>query len=340
MEKHTNYTVHTTILEKANIDVLVQSIFSIKPSHFMNNPDATAERFKRALERLKEDQSEFFVISISNQSETELQGWVLLHIEGKATAKINPWFLKGHPIVPDSPEGKNMAISLFEYCIEFVSKRKITRIELMYPGKMNQNGEIDDYFASLYESVNFKKIQDLIHMRQEIQSKNYVDLELPKKFTLKSLNSISIDEFFDIFCRIFETGQDQSFLDLNSNSERRDYFDSHLSEDNSFDDKSSLILLHNKEIIGFAFVRHTHGTNNGNLWSFGIDHNFRGRGLGKMLLGIVLNTLKNQGMQSMSLNVDYSNIAAYNLYKKMGFAEDWISIARSWKTEFDYSKEK
>ena len=84
-------------------------------------------------------------------------------------------------------------------------------------------------------------------------------------------------------------------------------------------------------IIGFSLVRNTHGIDNGHLWVFGIDHKFRQRGLGKMLIAVIINALKISEKTSMSLNVDYNNTAAYNLYKKMGFMNRWVLISRSWK---------
>ena len=112
--------------------------------------------------------------------------------------------------------------------------------------------------------------------------------------------------------------------------ERKEYFDSHLSPDDT-NDEASLILLHEQKIIGLALVRNTHGRDNSHLWLFGIDHNYRRRGIGKMLITTIIDIIRNQGIKSMSLNVDYNNTGAYNLYKRMEFVEDWVMIARSWK---------
>lgn len=52
-----------------------------------------------------------------------------------------------------------------------------------------------------------------------------------------------------------------------------------------------------------------------------VDKDFRGQGLGKELLKIILAQAKKMGLKIVELNLFSDNIAAINLYKKMGFNE-------------------
>lgn len=60
-------------------------------------------------------------------------------------------------------------------------------------------------------------------------------------------------------------------------------------------------------------------TNTGFIFHFGIHPSFRKRGLGKYLMDVTLEELKNQGCQRAKLDVLAKDIDAINLYRKCGF---------------------
>ena len=55
------------------------------------------------------------------------------------------------------------------------------------------------------------------------------------------------------------------------------------------------------------------------IYSFYTDNKFRNRGIGKLLLGKVLDGLRNDFFKMVQLTVDPDNIAAARLYRSFGF---------------------
>jgi len=57
----------------------------------------------------------------------------------------------------------------------------------------------------------------------------------------------------------------------------------------------------------------------GRIYMLGVDPDYRGRGLGRQLLLVGLSYLRSKGLRLVELTVDRENIAAYTLYKSVGF---------------------
>ncbi len=55
------------------------------------------------------------------------------------------------------------------------------------------------------------------------------------------------------------------------------------------------------------------------IMTFAIDKNYRGKGLGERLIRFCEEKLKEEGVSLLELDVRKSNLAAINLYKKLGF---------------------
>ena len=59
---------------------------------------------------------------------------------------------------------------------------------------------------------------------------------------------------------------------------------------------------------------------------FGVDPDYRSRGLGKKALLAGLSYLKSKGVRIVELNVDSENEVAYALYRSVGFKPWTISL--------------
>jgi len=77
------------------------------------------------------------------------------------------------------------------------------------------------------------------------------------------------------------------------------------------------VAIHEDKLIGYAgmwlFSGEAHVT------TIAVHPDFRGRGLGKMLMNTLIDYAKKQGADTMVLEVRPSNIPALNLYKGLGF---------------------
>ncbi len=56
------------------------------------------------------------------------------------------------------------------------------------------------------------------------------------------------------------------------------------------------------------------------IFGFGVSPKYQGRGFGKEILKLMVNDLRNQGLENITIEVDSSNENAFKLYKKSGFA--------------------
>jgi ribosomal protein S18 acetylase RimI-like enzyme len=105
---------------------------------------------------------------------------------------------------------------------------------------------------------------------------------------------------------------------------------SQLSFDDEYEDAKSMITkafesesrtqyiaILNEQPIGLGGVYLEDGEVS--LFGLGISPNFQGKGFGKELLHLIIEELKHQGIQNITLEVDSNNQTAFQLYRKYGF---------------------
>jgi len=71
------------------------------------------------------------------------------------------------------------------------------------------------------------------------------------------------------------------------------------------------------EIIGFAVVHYVHPQ--AHILNVAVAQEFRSLGVGRRLLGFIIETLRGKECETLSLEVRRSNSAAQNLYASIGF---------------------
>ena len=76
------------------------------------------------------------------------------------------------------------------------------------------------------------------------------------------------------------------------------------------------------EVVGCAGL--TNSCNEGNIDNVVVAERFRGQGVGRKLLEVLLAEAEAQGMEAFTLEVRVSNAAAIHLYEKMGFVSEGI----------------
>ncbi|MNM62972.1 ribosomal-protein-alanine N-acetyltransferase [compost metagenome] len=110
-----------------------------------------------------------------------------------------------------------------------------------------------------------------------------------------------------------------------SEEEAKGYIMKSLKADNRIQYK----VTYKKECIGLAgvYIEETEAT----IFGFGILPEYRGIGLGKQVLKLILIELRHKNVDEILIDVDSNNEVAFELYKKMGFD---IEVA------FDYYRRK
>lgn len=76
-------------------------------------------------------------------------------------------------------------------------------------------------------------------------------------------------------------------------------------------------ITENQKIIAYVIMRVIN--DEAEILNIAVDKHFRRKGYGKLLLQQLLELLKQKHMQKIFLEVRVSNVAAINLYEKLGF---------------------
>lgn len=78
----------------------------------------------------------------------------------------------------------------------------------------------------------------------------------------------------------------------------------------------------NKQIIGYISIRKT--IPNAEILNFLVDNNYQRQGIGQSLLSFVLEYLKRENIEQVTLEVRKSNEKARKFYQKNGFTKAFI----------------
>ena len=98
--------------------------------------------------------------------------------------------------------------------------------------------------------------------------------------------------------------------------------DSFLREINEND--VALYLVAKIENVAVGYIGVWRIQNEGHITNVAVHSNFRGMGIGNMLVSELLSLCEKEGIDAFTLEVRKSNIVAQNLYKKFQFVEEGI----------------
>lgn len=100
------------------------------------------------------------------------------------------------------------------------------------------------------------------------------------------------------------------------------WWDERDSPDSGYDPALWLLAEAGEALAGFALGRVLPGGNEGYVSQLGVSPAYRGRGLGRVLLGSLLAAFSGRGLRSASLDVDVDNTtSALALYRQAGMTE-------------------
>lgn len=78
----------------------------------------------------------------------------------------------------------------------------------------------------------------------------------------------------------------------------------------------------NSAVVGYVISRMVNTS--GHVLAIAVDPKHRNRGIGRALMNVVIEKLREFGLEDIYLEVRISNTAAINFYKKLGFEEKGI----------------
>lgn len=267
-------------------------------------PDAIADRFQNFL-------SQNPTKIVTAHAGERLIGCLFLYIRSATLLEMNPGqILGGHPVVAPELDKWAVADCLFQEAIAWANQEDFEKIELITP--------IDDdetIFHSLYEQHKFNIEISYVEMLCRLSEQSLPTPSHPAGFVVKPITHVSKDALFQCYYNAFSSG-DASFFFAQSESERREYFDS-LGYEATIVEPTSLTLMENQQLIGFSFVL-PYGDANCHISCMCIEPEFRRKGLGEFMLHTIMQKAPQQGYQTITLGTDTS-MAAFKLYEKNGF---------------------
>ena len=251
-----------------------------------------------------------------------LQGWAGVFNWTDSQA----YFLSWHPLViPPDPE---ISRQLVRACIDYTVSSGRDRMEVFL---MNLTPEYRDYAAqcgTIYQAAGMVRGYEWRFMEVDLRQLDFAIRDVSDTVTLCSLTEVPNDALWSSYDAAFSHGGDRRYAQQ-SETQRRENFESFFSRQVPFDPDASLVLFDDETIVGFVKIdiveegTYVHGV--------GIAPAYRRQGLAKYVLGTSLRRAAANDHKKMILEVDSENQAAIGLYQSLGFKTVKGSVSYIWE---------
>lgn len=313
--------IHVNEWEKVQLDKIARLIFDSRLE--------TLGEINTVVIRLKSLRMELSpnpVYIIQAVEKEKLVGWLMLHLMNGSTVELNPGsLLKGHPVISTEMNFHKISSRLIEEAINWTKKEKFKKIDLTIPIEEEEAKNRD--FLDLYGTYGFKKTY--FCMQCELFEQKIDQVMIPEDFEIKQLKMLNHEDIYRCYYDAFNTGQSPFFFEQ-SETEKRDYFDTLLTEI-TLNEEASLAILKGNQLVGFTLVAPIFGETNKHLNCICIHPDFRKKGLGRNLLAATMKKIVKQGNRTMTLYTDVFNTRGIDLYQKNGFKEGGGTITYLWE---------
>ena len=193
---------------------------------------------------------------------------------------------------------------------------------------LNQLASLKKKYLQIFTVESLKLEQKLVENDFAVFQRVKMIYDLKEKQIPET--SLDTDYMLDYFTLDRLDEELQVVIDTNKNTIDRNIFVQfssldllkELFYDSKLDGKrlrtDSPILLKDDKIIGVNIVSNISETAS-YIWIIALLEEHRGKGLGKYLMLIAHENCKNANVDQIILDVTADNVAAYNLYKKLGY---------------------
>ncbi|MHA2187356.1 MAG: GNAT family N-acetyltransferase [Candidatus Thorarchaeota archaeon] len=259
------------------------------------------------------------------RSENQLLGWLCLYPSTSTMIYIEQW----HPIIKQSEEEDNIATKLIAEAIEYTKRSGRKRLEVFHMGLTEERRPWYERYGKWYVSAGMSKGGEWAYMVCDLKNIQLDEVEIPKGFDAAPIYSRSNDEIYECYEKSFKASMDGRFLDQTDEDRRSNFDEDFFDRSKPIVEDASLLLLKNDSIVGFLKLHPMR--DGGFVTGYGIDPDYRRRGLGKALMKMSLRGAAKQGLSEYILEVDVENKQAIELYEAVGFEKKHGSISHVWK---------
>lgn len=266
---------------------------------------------------------EIALLAVENN---QVQGWLGIERVTEQIGEIGRW----QPFIVQETERNKIAKQLISQINNYAQENGVNRMEIGFGGLSESNLATYRQRQVWFENEGWNKLEDTNFMACSPSESESHAIELPNGFDLKPLLEFDNDAIFECYNEAFTTGDARWIFDM-TKEQRREEFEKLFDRSGRINSDASFVCLFGDAIVGFILVV-TRSEDEEHLESIGVHPKYRGKGLGKTMLGVSKETLRKRGAQNFTLGVDPVNIPAVKLYERFQF--NTVSrIARySWKT--------
>jgi ribosomal protein S18 acetylase RimI-like enzyme len=326
-----------------DIDVAAMAELTIigRQRSALRSDDLTLERARNFFDNIREKRDKTLMITARDEKTGELVGRMSVHIEYPELGIILLW----DPLVHPDRDPDKVAIALIEHSKTLVNTHGRTRLEVLLPGGNEKTEELLSTYISWYEACGFSRVGTDEVLEAELSELILGDTTIPAGMELIPLKEVSNAEIRETVLTTFRAGKDAWFLnqkELQQEAVFSLWFDrgTSLNREASIlahyppDDDASFVLKEDGKIIGFIVARIE--DSGAKLGPVGVLPDYRGKGLGKLLLSLSIARLKAKGVETAWLRSSTSNDAAYRLYTGIGLKKQGTELIYAWEPrEFD-----
>lgn len=259
--------------------------------------------------------------------EDKILGWIGIERVTEQIGEIGRW----QPFVTQETDRNNVAKQLISKINSYAQENGMSRMEIGF-GEIDENNlGTYEQRQSWYDSEGWNKLEDSYFMVVNKMDCVVQEPRLPEGFNLRHLIDVNNDTLYSCYQESFTTGQATWIYDM-TEEQRRQEFEKNFNRSQQINESASFVVEKDGEIVGFALVI-IRSDEEEHLESIGVHPSVRGKGLGKLMLWRVMQVLRSQDANGLSLGVDPVNIPAVKLYEKFGFELVSRTARYSWKVE-------
>lgn len=174
----------------------------------------------------------------------------------------------------------------------------------------------DNRSVKITEQSGFHFTDIRLSFEKKLKGKTNVDLD--ESFTFSLANEKDINILKEIAYNLYKDGR--YYFDGNFNINKvNEFYEGWVEKAvlGQYDDECYCLYKKDKP-IGFCTLKF-HISNSANIGLVGLSNEYRGKGIGKILLYLVFNKLIDKGISKVSIVTQGRNYAAQRLYQKVGF---------------------
>jgi ribosomal protein S18 acetylase RimI-like enzyme len=323
--------IRTHNWNEVDLTEIAQLMFTAKKASPFWRPDRGLDWYQRFIQQRIERFSPSFAILA--RAENTLVGMISVITADPTLYDLWRW----HPVILPGENEDEIASALIDASIRLMKADDVHRLEVSFDfSKDELIQETEAYYQkyrSWYAQHGIVKLDESAYMIcQAANFKLFSGNSLETDFEISTFSAPDQDVIYECFYQTFLKGKDRSFLGK-TELQRQRWFTEYVDDPENLNETASLILLKNHQVIGFTIFKSRPHIGDEHLALIAIHPDHQGKKLGQRLLSLSMSKIIQQGNRLMSLGVDLDNVAAYYIYRKLGFEIQTKIITHEWKNE-------